>query len=111
MPAFSSLNRRDISAELMTKEYWPQGHSKQVYPIWHYTCRDIAFFYSQPPGVGVGLESSKAYDYDGNHPETNSPMVCGACHETIKKLDLCDSRPGELLALPGENPIFKVLKL
>ena len=106
---YNAQSRDDIANALLSPEFWKGG--SRVWPVWHRTCRDIAFFYSQPLDAGVELESSKSFDYNGNHPEPLSPMICGACHETIKKIDLCAQRPGELLALPGENPILKVLKL
>lgn len=100
---YSAQTKDDI-----TKEFLGDKREKRVWPVWHRTCRDIAFLYDQP--VKGGLESRHAYDYNGRQPELNSPMVCCACKETIRKTDLCAQRPGELIALPGENPILKILR-
>jgi len=108
---YSEQTRTDISAALLEREHWPEGYSKQVWPVWHRTCREIAFFHSVKPTPDVTLESRYTYDYEGNHPEPGSPMVCCACKEGIKAIDLCAQRPGELLALPGVNPFKKVTQL
>ena len=108
MNNLSATAKKDIASELMTKEYWPQGHSIQVWPVWHRECRDIAFFYNRP--IVGPVRSANVLDYSGKRPDPHSPIICGACHATVMKNDLCEHRPGELIAMPGENPIIKILR-
>jgi hypothetical protein len=102
---YSAQTQEDIANEILG-----QKREKRVWPVWHRTCRDIAFFYDQPVCGGIEIKSAHSYDYNGRHPEPGSQMVCGACKETMKVSDVCSSRPGEFLAMPGENFVKELLK-
>ena len=53
-------------------------------PIFHKTCRHIAFYYTHRPERGEMMTAVRARAIDGKRLEKGTPMMCGSCHEHIE---------------------------
>lgn len=48
-------------------------------PIFHKTCKQIAFYYTHVPEKCEMMTATRARDIDGKTIEPGAPMVCGSC--------------------------------
>ena len=51
----------------------------EMEPIFHKTCRHVAFYYTHRPERGEMMTAVRARDIDGKRLEKGAPMECGSC--------------------------------
>ena len=72
----------------------------RIWPVWHRTCKDIAFFMTKDPRIG-SIESKDCVLFNGRRPQPNTVMVCESCQQVIKKLDLLAEMPPRPVQIRG----------
>ncbi len=53
-------------------------------PIFHKTCKRIAFYYTHRPMKGEMMTAVRARHVNGTRLEKGQPMICGSCGENIE---------------------------
>lgn len=57
-------------------------------PIFHITCKGIAFYCNHYPVFGEIMKSADYLMVDGTHPSDITPMICGNCGQHVSPSDL-----------------------
>ena len=90
----------EIDAKEFERQCMAEGGALEIWPVWHRTCADVAFFMRKDPRFNA-IRSQDVLLFNARRPPAHSPMVCESCGKTIKKLDLLAERPPKLIIPVG----------
>ncbi len=88
-------------SERFEREVFDETNTFQVWPVWHRTCADVAFFMLKDPRT-TDIRSRDVLLFNGTRPPPNSAMICESCGKPIEKLDLLAERPPKLIVSMGD---------